>query len=203
MKEPIAYKKEQSLYIETARQKVIEVLFNYPDKEFSLTDLANEANVKKANIGKILDGLDKIGFIEIIKLKSIWRIKANQQNIRFQRQKIIYNLNLIYSTNFLDVLITYFNHPKAIILFGSFRRGEDISGSDIDIAIENEDSAKDKLIKFRELVEKDLRKEVIKFEEEIGRNIQVHLFNRKTIDAGLFNNIANGIVLSGFLEVRP
>ena len=37
------------------------------------------------------------------------------------------------------------------------------------------------------------------------KNIKVnlHVFSRKHIDLNVFANIANGIVLNGFLEVRP
>jgi len=42
-----------------------------------------------------------------------------------------------------------------------------------------------------------------RFERDIGRKIQIHRFNRNVIDNNMFNSIANGIVLSGFLEVNP
>ena len=37
------------------------------------------------------------------------------------------------------------------------------------------------------------------------KNVPVHLyvFSRNNVDINLFANIANGIVLEGFLEVRP
>jgi predicted nucleotidyltransferase len=201
MKKPVSSKKEQSLYIETGRQKVLEVLFRYPEKEFGLSELAEEAGVRKANIGKILDDFQKLGLIQIEKLRKIWRIKANQKSPYFTREKMLYNLHTIYDSNFVDVLNDVFKNPKAIVLFGSFRKGEDISTSDIDIAMEidNERYITEPLSKF---IDKKIRKELLKFEEDIGRKIQIHLFNRKNIDLNFFNNIANGIVLSGFLEVR-
>ena len=65
MKKPIVPKKYRKLYEETASNKILEVLFRYPEKEFSLSDLAKEAGVAKANIGKILDEFHKSGIIEI------------------------------------------------------------------------------------------------------------------------------------------
>ena len=193
MKKPQIPQKEQSLYKETAKLRVLEVLFLYPEKEFSMTDLAKEAKVAKANIGKILEELRSKDFIGVTKLNVMWRIKSNQQNKGFARSKIIYNLNLIYQSRLADFLVDFFKNPKSIILFGSFRKGEDISNSDIDIAIESEDSKEYRIIQLKELAG---------LEGKIRRKIQLHLFNRKNIDAGLFNNIANGIVLSGFLEVK-
>ena len=83
--------------------------------------------------------LQNIGFIEITKLSNIWRIKANQKNWNFIKAKIVYNLNFIYQSGLVDVLNETYNNPKSIILFGSYREGEDLSNSDIDIAIESDE----------------------------------------------------------------
>ena len=137
--------------------------------------------------------METIDLIKIERLTKIWRVKANQENWMFKRAKIVYNLNFIYQSGLVEFLNQSYNNPKAIILFGSFRKGEDTSSSDIDIAIES-DVAKDyKVLGLMALSD---------FEKVIGRSIQIHEFNRKSIDDGLFNNIANGIVLMGFLEVR-
>lgn len=194
MKKPIVPKKYLKLYEETARNRILEVLFRFPEKEFSLSDLAKEAGVAKANIGRILEEFRKIEFIEITKLSKIWRIKANRKNWYFIRSKIVYNLNFVYLSGLVELLNEHFNNPRSIVLFGSFRKGEDISGSDIDIAIEIDGDKECKIVGLRELVE---------FEKSIGKKIQIHLFDRKKTDISVFNNIANGIVLLGFLEVKP
>ena len=191
---PYVTKKYLELLRKSAQEKVLEVLFRYPEKEFSLSDLAKEARVAKPHIGKILQELVQIEFITITKLTKIWRIKANQQNWNFLRSKIVYNLRFIYQSGIVEYLNGYFGIPKGIILFGSFRNGEDLSTSDIDIAIETDSVAEYETRGLRELVD---------FEKLIGRKIQIHLFNRKSVDLHVFNNIANGIILSGYLEVRP
>lgn len=193
MIKPTVNKNYLKLYNETAKQRIFEILFKFTNKEFSLSDLAREANVAKPNIGKILEELYSNEFIKITKLSKIWRIKANQNNWYFIRSKIVYNLNFIYQSGLIEFLTDYFKNPKAIILFGSFRKGEDITNSDIDIAIEDDGFRKYEITDLKELNE---------FEKQIGKKIQLHLFNRKNIDKNLFNNIANGIVLSGFLEVN-
>ena len=80
MKKPNVPKKYLKLYDETARNKILEVMYRFPEQEFSLSDLAKEAGVAKANIGKILNEFQKIDIIKITKLSKIWRIKANQEN---------------------------------------------------------------------------------------------------------------------------
>jgi predicted nucleotidyltransferase len=192
MKEPIVTKKYLKLITETSTQRILEVFYLYPDKEFSLSDIAREASVAKPHVGRILQNLVNINFIKIEKLSKIWRIKANSQNQNFTKSKIIFNLNFIFQSGLVEFLNEEFRHPKSIILFGSFRKGEDISTSDIDIAIEAEDLEEYKIVNNPKLAP---------FEKEIKRKIQLHLFNKKTADINVFNNIANGVVLTGFLEV--
>ncbi|MCX6815838.1 MAG: nucleotidyltransferase domain-containing protein [Candidatus Aenigmarchaeota archaeon] len=193
MKKPYVIKENHKLYIDTGIQKVVNILFKYPDKEFSLSDLAKEAGVAKANIGAMLEQLNRANFLEIIRLSKIWRIKARQESWEFRRAKMIYNYNMIYQADLVNFLNDYYKNPKAVILFGSFRRGEDITNSDIDIAVET-DRGEYRIEEIKELSE---------IENFMERRIQIHLFNRKNVDINVFNNIANGIVLSGFLEVKP
>ncbi|NCO96708.1 MAG: hypothetical protein COY38_00485 [Candidatus Aenigmarchaeota archaeon CG_4_10_14_0_8_um_filter_37_24] len=193
MMKPIVHKKYHKLYDETAKQKVAEVLFRYPEKEFSLSDLAREAGIAKPNIGGILGEFQEAGLITIEKLSKIWRIKANQTSWLYIRSKIVYNLDFVYRSGLVEFLVDFYKNPRAVVLFGSFRKGEDLSNSDIDIAIETDEAKEYQITGLRELAE---------FEQIIGRKIQIHLFSRSDIDIGVFNNIANGILLWGFLEVK-
>ena len=193
MKRLVVHKNQLKLYEETAKGKLMGVLFNYPEKEFSLSDLAREAGVAKANIGAILEEFQKKDLIIIEKLSKIWRIKSNKTSWIYITNKIVNNLGMVYRSKLVEFLIDYFKNPKAIVLFGSFRKGEDLSNSDIDIAVESDELKDYKIIGLRELSE---------LEKTIGRKIQIHLFNKEKIDINLFNNIANGIVLWGFLEVK-
>ena len=190
---PKVTKKYLDLLSQSSKQRVLEVLFRHPEQEFSLSELAKEARVAKPHIGVLLADLERIDFIKITRLTKIWRIKANRQSENFIKSKIVYNLNFMYQSGLVEFLIEHFGNPKAIVLFGSFRRGEDFSTSDIDIAIEAE-TEEYKTFRLVTLIEN--------FERVIGRKIQIHLFNRKNVDLHVFNNIANGIVLAGFLEVK-
>ena len=76
--------------------------------------------------------------------------------------------------------------PKSLVLFGSYCRGEDDETSDIDLFLECK----------REGISAD------KFQQKLGRKIELHFSeNFSLLPKELKNNIANGIVLSGFLEV--
>ena len=187
-------KSYQRLLVEGTVQRALEVLLRFPDKEFSLSDLAREAGVAKQHLGLIIDELRQEEIITIEKLSRIWRIRANTHNWAYQRLKIVHNLRYAYFSGLVEFLDERFNLPRAIVLFGSFRMGQDNSASDIDIAIETAAPHEYELVGLKELAP---------FEKQIGRNIQLHLFHRDSITPEVFASIANGILLLGFLEARP
>ncbi len=206
MKKPIVTKRNRNWIVETSRQRVLEVLFKYPDLEFGLSELAKKAGIAKTHIGKILDEFQSLELVEIKKTRKMWQIRANQSNSNFTKRKIVYNLSLIYQNNLIEVILKKYGIQRAIILFGSFRKGEDISTSDVDIAVDCTDvSIISKLPAHGinnswETFSVNM-KELESLERAINRKIQLHFFNRKNVDINVFNNIANGIVLYGFLEV--
>ena len=205
MKKPISSKKEQLFEKETSEEKIASVFYRDPYREYTLSGIAERAKVSKSMASSILKEMAKEGFISIEELgKKYWRVKASIDNPVFKNWKIVNNITEIMSTPITDFLVDKFN-PKSVILFGSFRWGEDKKGSDIDIAIEVGGKTQDP-ISLSRLADRErehvLAKDVRDHENDLERNIQIHFFNRKTIDKNLFNNIANGIILYGFLEVN-
>src|SRR3989338_3929427 len=128
MKRTNVPKKELYLLEDSMKNKVLEQLFKHPDVEYSLTDLAKEAGVSKSNIGGLLDRFYEAGIITITRLTKIWRIRANQESWYFTTSKIVFNLSYIYQTGLVEFINTLYNNPRAIVLFGSFRWGTDVSG---------------------------------------------------------------------------
>lgn len=181
--------------LEGNAQKALDLLFRRPYQEFTLSEVAKELKSSKTTTYRALLKLKGTGLITIVPIGrgGLWRIRANYENPEFRKHKIVKNLLTIYTSGVVEHLDKVFGHPKAIVLFGSFRKGEDITGSDIDIAIE---IAEDKELEIHRLSELE------EFEFSVERQLKLHVFNRKRIDLNLFNNIANGIVLSGFLEVN-
>jgi len=91
----------------------------------------------------------------------------------------------LHESGLVDFLADKFA-PDSIVLFGSASRGEDVEESDLDIL----------LIAKEESV--DLRK----FENTLKRKISLQ-FEQKVSDIpkDLMNNVVNGIVVHGYLEV--
>ncbi len=193
MGKPIVLKKERLFDLITGRDRILRLLFMFPYTEFTLSELAEQGSVSKSTASRILNDLSKEELITIVNLGIVWRIRAKYDNSNYKKEKIVHNLSIIYRSGVVEYLNQKY-HPKNVILFGSFRKGEDSQESDIDIALEVDEDIDYKILTFEDFEE---------IETQIKRKIRVHLFNRKKIDLNLFNNIVNGIALSGFLEVKP
>jgi predicted nucleotidyltransferase len=100
----------------------------------------------------------------------------------------------LYEGKLIYEIYNLVGNPKAIVLFGSYRKGDDTENSDIDIAIEVLGEKGLKIVNFGNIEQLGYRKNI---------NLNLHIFSRNKIDLNLFSNIANGIVLDGFLEVNP
>lgn len=177
-----------------AYNKVLLWFFSYPTKEMSLSDIAEILEMSKTTANKIVGKLEKEGFLKKEVIGKVWRVSCNQNHVYNFSRKIAYNLLMIYESGIIRAIHEIVPNPRAIILFGSYRKGDDNEKSDMDIAVEilgGED------IKIRNLG-------VIKnFAYRKKVPVNLHIFSRNKIDLNLFANIANGIVLEGFLEVRP
>jgi predicted nucleotidyltransferase len=206
MKKPRSSKKEHLFDKKTSGDKIARVFYIDPYREFTLSEISELAGVSKSMTSTILKEMEGDGFIRIEELgKKLWRVKANIDSPDFKNWKIVNSLENMAASPITEFLIDKFR-PKAIILFGSFRWGEDKKGSDIDIAVEVSEKIGFNTTSLARLAdqkkEHEFAKEIRELESVIERNFQIHVFNRDDIDNNLFNNIANGIVLHGFLEVN-
>lgn len=192
MKKTRVRKKEQMFDIFTSTALVMMHFFKHPTIEFTLSEVAGHTNLSKSTVSKIIDALKRAGFLTIVDLGVVYRIRANLDGTLYKREKTAFNIYTILRSEIGGFLAKKFNNPKCIALFGSFRNGEDQRGSDIDIAVEVPDGEKTGNQRFEEFKQ---------FEEMLERKIVVHVFNRKEVDHNLFHNIVNGVVLYGFLEV--
>lgn len=192
MKKTRVQKNEQLFDIFTITFRVMTQFFKYPSLDFTLSETAKNTNLSKATVSRIIQELKAIGFVSVKDLGVIYRIKANADSPVYKREKVMYNLHMLIRNNIAEFLVQKFNTPRCIIVFGSYRKGEDDDGSDIDIAVEVHEGAKTGTFHFEELAA---------FEKTMGRKVSVQAFSRNGIDNNLFVNIANGVVLYGFLEV--
>jgi len=190
-------KKIELMELNEAYQKVLYWFFSFSSIETGLNDLASNLKISKTTAKNIIDIFVKAGFLNKKVYGKTWRITCNLNHVYNITSKISFNLAMIYDAYYnglRDIILNMVGNAKSIILFGSYRKGDDNEKSDIDIAVEVLDN------KDVRIVEAGI---ISKFGFRNNVKVNLHIFSRNRVDLNLFSNIANGIVLEGFLEVKP
>jgi predicted nucleotidyltransferase len=186
--------KSTSPKLSDAYQKIITWFFSFPNSIQGLNGLSEQLSISKTTAKIIVESLVREGFLKKEELGKVWRITCNQQHPYNVTRKIAHNLAGIYESGIIEAIFELVPGAKAIILFGSYRKGDDVETSDIDVAAEIVGNEAPKIVELGILQSHGYRKNI---------KINLHVFSKNYIDINLFANIANGIVLAGFLEVRP
>jgi len=173
-------------------EKILEWFFSFPNSMIGLSELADKIKISKTTANRKIKLLEKRKLLNIEIIGKSWRISPNIDNKQFFNLKLSYNLKKIYESKIIDEINREVPNSRAVILFGSYRKGDDTEKSDVDIAVE--------VLSNEDLKIKTLKKINIGLRKNIPINL--HIFSKKRIDLNLFSNIANGIVLDGFLEVK-
>ncbi len=164
---------------------IMEVLYRYPTKEFTIRGLAKEAGVSPPTAMEFVNELEKESIIKTEIFGRAKKVSFNMENEEAVREKRIRNIKAAEEIK-KEILKSGID-AKAIILFGSFSRGEDIESSDIDIAVVS-----------REKVKADFTK----IEKKLNRRINLIIFESfKKIPENLRGSIINGIKLYGVIDV--
>ncbi|MFH1065107.1 MAG: MarR family transcriptional regulator [Nanoarchaeota archaeon] len=157
--------------------------------------IAKALKVTPTAVSKAITELQKEGLIAVKTSEpmNLAAVRFNRDNKKAVELKRTENLKMIYESGLSGYLFEEFP-GCAILLFGSYSRGEDMwqeegveNRSDIDIAIVGTKGKKLNLEKFEKLLE---RKITVNYYESWGG---IHTY--------LKNNILNGIVLSGSIEL--
>ncbi|MEK6826803.1 MAG: nucleotidyltransferase domain-containing protein [Nanoarchaeota archaeon] len=164
--------------------------FENPNKSFSIRQLSR---ILKINHTTIRQYLNKMVKEEILSLKKegVYSYYSFILSKKALNLKLYYNLEKLRISHFIEDLEKAYNLP-VIVLFGSYASATDSIESDLDICLISN-------------IEKEFPAE--KYEKILNRKISLHKFNKtsfdkaKKLNKGLINNICNGIVLSGELEV--
>lgn len=172
--------------------KLLNFFIKESEKEFYVRQLSKLLNKSPTTISKNLKEYKKKGILNSEKKFNHLLFKANTQSKEFKQLKLNYNINLLNDSGLIDYLIKEFNHPQAIVLFGSFAKAENTSQSDIDLLIINPSKKQINLNNF---------------EKKLQNPIQLFIYSKDEIEKmkqknkELLNNFINGIILNGFWEV--
>ena len=174
------------MIIKDIKEQVKGYFFLNPTKRLRIRQIEREVKIPLPSAIRYKDELIKEGILKKIELADVVLFAADRSSKKFLIEKKLFNIRSLYLSGLIDYLVLEYNNT-AIVVFGSYSKGEDIEASDIDI--------------YMETPQKPIN--LKKFENILHRNIQS--FNFKNIHAvdnkELANNIINGIVMNGFIEV--
>ena len=176
------------LKLTNLQQEILRLFFVKAGISLNARGVARALEVSQPAVSKALPLLEEENLITVDKDKESKRlsIKSNRDNPKVIWLKRADNLKHIYESGLVQFF--YDNLPAAtIILFGSYAFGEDTINSDIDIAVIGANY-------------KDI--DLTKFNKTLERVIIINYFKSfKAIDKHLLNNILNGIVIKGSVEI--
>ena len=174
------------LKLTVLQQDILRLLFIKAGFTLNQRQIANILQVSPPAVMKALPGLQ-----DYIKLKQDteskrWAIELNRDNHRIMQLKRADNLQQVYESGLADFAEQEFT-GGAVILFGSYSRGDDTIRSDLDIAIVGRKEKKVNVTKYEKLLERTIH---LSFYESWGK-----------VHKHLKENLCNGIILAGGVEL--
>ncbi len=161
------------------RNSLLEFFYENPNAKLTVREIASKIGASRSTVQYNLKLFKEEG---IISQNNRW-IDSWQNRL----QKINYYLKKIAKSGLIDYLEKELV-ASAIILFGSFRKGESVKESDIDIFVE---------------CARERKLNLSRYERKLSHKIQ--LFTRSKITLlpkNLLNNVVNGIKLKGYFTVK-
>lgn len=169
------------------KDRMMEYFLANPSARLRVRGIERELKLPLPSVIRYCKELKKQGILAIEKIGDVNFYTADRTSEMYILEKKLYNLRNIYLSGIIEYLKQELSNP-AIVLFGSYARGEDTEDSDIDLYIETPSQKK---------------VNIEKFENKLKRSLQ--LFQHKSLgrisNQHLANNIANGITLNNNIEV--
>src|SRR3989338_1241656 len=163
-----------------------------PERAFHVRELAQIVKKYPTTTSKYLKTYQKNGILVFERKLNHLLFKANTNSPLFKEIKRTQNIRQLQKSGFITYLKEQYHEPEAMILFGSYAKGEDGPRSDIDLLI---------------ITPLKKEQELKRFEKRLGRPIQLFLKSREDIEKmkvknkELLNNWINGVVVEGYWEV--
>jgi predicted nucleotidyltransferase len=170
------------------RTRAIRLLNIKAGQKLSQRKIARSLNVSPTSVAKLIPLLEKRKLIRVTRSKEM---NLNLVELNREEREVIYlkkleNQKFIYESGLLSFLKE--KYPgSTIILFGSYAKGEDTINSDIDLAIIGSSKKNVELKKYEKSLEREIRINYYKTFKEINKELK--------------ENLCNGVVLSGGIEL--
>jgi len=163
----------------------MKLFFDSPEKSFHIREIARLTGLSAPGVIKILKKLKEENLLESERDKVVENVRVTKSQKFFLTKKSNNTLSL-FDSGLISYLKDKYEEPEAIVVFGSYSRGEDISGSDIDIAV---------------VTKKEMDLDLKRFEKYLRRKVSIYEIQVDSSEKEFLNNLANGTVVYGFLRV--
>ncbi len=168
------------------KQAIKEYFFIYPTAKLRVREIERTLKLPLPSVIRYCRELENEGILALHKIGSVTFYTASRSETYLVEKKF-YNLRQLYESGLINHLKIELSNP-AIILFGSYAKGEDTENSDIDLYIETHSKKQPNLEKFKKILQREIQ-----------------IFQHKNIqeisNLHLANNIINGITLNNHIEV--
>ena len=169
------------------KQTIREYFFVNPAAKLRVRETERTLKLSLPSVIRYCNELEKEGILAIAKTGNVNFYTANRASEKYLLEKKLYNIKKICDSGLIECLRQELSNP-AIVLFGSFAKGEDAEESDIDLYIETPSKKKVNIEKFENILKR-------------GIQIFQHKNLNEMSNPHLANNIINGITLNNYIEV--
>jgi predicted nucleotidyltransferase len=174
----------EKLFTSRTRVGILKLLLFRPDEQFHLRDIARIVDVNPTYASKELSKLSNLNIVKKSEKGNLSLYSANEDCPFLPELK-----GLFLKTDYLGDLLKKELSGKArfALIYGSFARGDEREGSDIDLLVISE-MAEDELLKISRSLEK-----------QTGREVNYILWNDSAFKKRQGNALLNTILDHGFI----
>ena len=165
---------------------VLQLFFDDPEAYVHIREIARQTRLHPNTVLRDVLLLVKESLLLTRKTKAVLEVRGNRDNPLFTQLKRLSNFRRIMLSGIVEFLNDAYGAPEAILLFGSYSRGEDTKKSDIDLAV---------------VTTREQHLNLSKFESILKRSIHVIEIDLSKVSKNLLTSLANSIVLKGYLAI--
>ncbi len=186
------------IFFKRSTFRVAEVIFTFPNRTFHLRELAEETGkiaeqepLSTTAVSASIELLKKQEIIQVTDTAATKNIRADLESRAYYDYKRIFNLYRLTRWEVSGFLQRRFA-PQAVVVFGSFAKGEDAENSDIDLLVVGSSDQDDhNITDWLKILEKSFH-----------RKINLQFISTLAQATPEFRSaVANGIVLAGTLDL--
>ncbi|HLC65266.1 MAG TPA: nucleotidyltransferase domain-containing protein [Candidatus Nanoarchaeia archaeon] len=168
------------------KEKIKAHFYLYPTAKLRVRQIEKELKLPLPSVIRYVKELTDEGFLKKSRIGNVVFYSADRTAKAFLLEKRLFNIKSLHNSGLVDFLVEELSNP-AVVLFGSYSKGEDIESSDIDLYVETPSKKEVNLEEFEKVLKRKIEVLVYKSIDEIKNK-------------DLTNNIINGIMVNGFVE---